>query len=156
MSAAPREQGDSTEGKDTRETHSPARASAGRSSGGSRGDDAGASGAEQDDRPGGGEGRRDPTREASGEALRRQMASPTIESVTTMVCVMCGNERFFDGPVPAGLTCFCGSSVFRAFDTPTRRDEATIAHLEEEARSIQLGDASPQTAPEDVRDLDMR
>jgi hypothetical protein len=100
--------------------------------------------------------RRDPTREASGEALRRQMASPTIESVTTMVCVLCGNERFFDGPVPASLTCFCGSSVFRAFDTPTRRDEATIAHLEEEARSIQLGDSSPQTAPEEVRDLEMK
>jgi hypothetical protein len=102
------------------------------------------------------DGRRDPTREASGEALRRQMASPTIESVTTMVCVLCGNERFFDGPVPASLTCFCGSSVFRPFDTPTRRDEATIAHLEEEARSIQLGDASPQTAPEEVRDLEMQ
>jgi hypothetical protein len=110
---------------------------------------------ERDQRPGG-EGRRDPTREASGDALRRQMADPTIESVTTMVCVLCGNERFFDGPVPAGLTCFCGSSVFRPFDTPTRRDEATIAHLEEEARSIQLGDASPQTAPEEVRDLEMK
>ena len=155
MAAAPREQGDSKDRQDTRETHSPARASAGHSGADkSRSDDAG-SGAEQDERAGG-EGRRDPTREASGEALRRQMASPTIESVTTMVCVMCGNERFFDGPVPAGLTCFCGSSVFRAFDTPTRRDEATIAHLEEEARSVQLGDASPQTAPEDVRDLEMR
>jgi hypothetical protein len=106
--------------------------------------------------PGGEETRRDPTREASGDALRRQMASPTIESVTTMVCVLCGNERFFEGPIPAGLTCFCGSSVFRPFDTPTRRDEATIAHLEEEARSIQLGDSSPQTAPEEVRDLEMQ
>ena len=37
-----------------------------------------------------------------------------------------------------------------------QRDEATIAHLEEEARSIQLGDASPQTAPEEVRDLEMK
>ena len=154
MAAAPREQGDSKDRQDTRETHSPARASAGRTGADKRtSDDADA---EQDQRPGGEEGRRDPTREASGEALRRQMASPTIESVTTMVCVMCGNERFFDGPVPAGLSCFCGSSVFRAFDTPTRRDEATIAHLEEEARSVQLGDASPQTAPEDVRDLEMR
>jgi hypothetical protein len=156
MAAAPREQGDSKDQQDTRETHSPARASAGRSGGSKRGADSDASEVEQDERPGGGDGRRDPTREASGEALRRQMASPTIESVTTMVCMMCGNERFFDGPVPAGLTCFCGSSVFRPFDTPTRRDEATIAHLEEEARSVQLGDASPQTAPEDVRDLEMK
>jgi hypothetical protein len=154
MAAAPREQGDSKDRQDTRETHSPARASAGRSGADERAADSGAPAAEQDERPDG-EGRRDPTREASGEALRRQMASPTIESVTTMVCMMCGNERFFDGPVPAGLTCFCGSSVFRPFDTPTRRDEATIAHLEEEARSVQLGDASPQTAPEDVRDLGM-
>ncbi len=101
--------------------------------------------------------RRDPTREASGEALRRQMASPTIESVTTMVCVTCGAEQFFDDVPPAALKCTrCSSTVFRTFQTPTRRDEATIAHLEEEARSVQYGDASPQTAPEDVRDLEMR
>ena len=103
------------------------------------------------------EARRDPSREASGEALRRQMASPTIESVTTMVCLMCGAEQFFDSRPPQGLKCQrCGSAVFRTFDTPTRRDEATIAHLEEEARSVQYGDASPQTAPEEIRDLDMK
>jgi len=96
-------------------------------------------------------------KEASGEGLRRQMANPVIESVTTMVCVTCGAEQFFDGQVPAALKCQrCGSMVFRAFDTPTRRDEATIAHLEEESRSMEYGDSSPQTAPEDVRDLDMR
>jgi len=96
-------------------------------------------------------------REASGDALRRQMANPVIESVTTMVCVMCGAEQFFEGNVPVGLKCQrCGSMVFRTFDTPTRRDEATIAHLEEEARSVQYGDESPQTAPEEVRDLEMK
>ena len=101
--------------------------------------------------------RRDPTREASGEALRRQMASPTIDSITTMVCVTCGAEQFFEGRVPSGLKCQrCSSMVFRTFETPTRRDEATIAHLEEEARSMQYGEASPSTAPEDVRDLDMK
>lgn len=101
--------------------------------------------------------RRDPTREASGEGLRRQLASPTIESVTTMVCVTCGAEQFFDGPVPRGLKCQrCSSMVFRTFETPTRRDEATIAHLEEEARSLSYGDASPSTAPEEIRDLDMK
>ncbi|MGZ8457774.1 MAG: hypothetical protein ACXWZ4_14330 [Gemmatirosa sp.] len=96
-------------------------------------------------------------REVRGQALRDQMARPTIESVTTMVCVTCGAEQFFDDVPPAGLKCQrCSSSVFRTFDTPTVRDEATIAHLEEEARSIQLGDASPQTAPEEVRDLEMQ
>ncbi len=84
------------------------------------------------------------------------MAKPTIESVTTMVCLTCGAEQFFEQAVPAHLTCAtCGGSVFRTFDTPTERDEATIAHLEEEARSIQLGDSSPQTAPDDVRDLEI-
>ena len=101
--------------------------------------------------------RRDPTREASGAALRRQMASPTIDSITTMVCVTCGAEQFFEGAVPSGLKCQrCSSMVFRTFETPTRRDEATIAHLEEEARSFQYGDASPSTAPEEIRDLDMK
>ena len=95
--------------------------------------------------------------EVSGDALRRQMANPVIASVTTMVCVTCGAEQFFDGEVPAGLKCQrCGSMVFRVFDTPTQRDEATVAHLEEEARSIQYGDSSPPSAPEEVRDLDMK
>ena len=96
-------------------------------------------------------------REVSGQALRDQMARPTIESVTTMVCVTCGAEQFFDDGPPPNLKCQrCSSTVFRTFDTPTVRDEATIAHLEEEARSIQLGDASPQTTREDVRDLEMQ
>lgn len=96
-------------------------------------------------------------REVSGQALREQLARPTIESVTTMVCVTCGAEQFFDDGPPPGLKCQrCSGTVFRTFDTPTVRDEATIAHLEEEARSIQLGDASPQTAPEEVRDLEMQ
>ena len=99
----------------------------------------------------------DTTREASGEELRRELASPTIASVTTMVCLTCGAEQFFENDVPTSIKCpRCGGTVFRAFDTPTARDEATIAHLEEEARSIQYGDASPQTAPEEVRDLEMK
>ena len=75
----------------------------------------------------------------------------------TMVCVTCGAEQFFDNAVPDSLTCkTCGSSVFRQFATPTVPDEATIAQLEEEARSIQYGDSSPQTSPDEVRDLDTR
>lgn len=113
------------------ETHSPARASAAR-------------------------GTRESPDEPHGDAARREFAAP-IPSVTTMVCLTCGAEQFFDEQVPANLKCTrCGSTVFRTFDTPTARDEATIAHLEEEARSIQYGDASPQTAPEDVRDLEMK
>jgi hypothetical protein len=45
--------------------------------------------------------------------------------------------------------------VFRTFDTPTERNEATVAHLEEAARSIQYGDPSPTAAAEEVRELDM-
>ena len=137
----------------TEETHKPARGAAGgrhepesREEATRRGDHSGDAGAD-----------RRTEKEASGEGLRRQMASPVIESVTTMVCVTCGAEQFFDNGAPAGLKCQrCGSMVFRAFDTPTRRDEATIAHLEEESRSMAYGDSSPQTAPEDVRDLDMK
>ena len=74
--------------------------------------------------------------------------------VTTMVCVTCGAEQFFDDAVPSALTCRkCHSTVFRQFTTPTARDEATIAGLEEQARSIAYGDSSPDTAPDDVRDL---
>ena len=74
--------------------------------------------------------------------------------VTTMVCVTCGAEQFFDDTVPASLTCpKCHSTVFRQFITPTARDEATIATLEEQSRSISYGDASPGTA-DDVRDLE--
>ena len=94
--------------------------------------------------------------ELSGDALRREMASPTIASVTTMVCLTCGAEQFFDDAVPANLKCQrCGSGVFRTFDTPTERNEATVAHLEEEARSLQYGDPSPSGTQEDARDLDM-
>lgn len=95
--------------------------------------------------------------EASGEALRRQMASPIIASVTTMVCVTCGAEQFFRGEVPTAMRCqVCGGSVFRAFDTPTERNEASIAQMEEVARSEAYGDSSPQTSPDEVRDLDTR
>ena len=75
--------------------------------------------------------------------------------VTTMVCVTCGAEQFFDDAVPASLTCpKCQSTVFRQFTTPTERDEASIAQLEEQARSVSYGDASPGTTADDVRDLD--
>ena len=75
--------------------------------------------------------------------------------VTTMVCVTCGAEQFFDGAVPAALTCpKCRSTVFREFSTPVSPDDATLAQLEEQARSMSYGDPSPATSPDDVRDLD--
>ena len=74
--------------------------------------------------------------------------------VTTMVCVTCGAEQFFDGAVPSSLTCpKCRSTVFREFATPVTPDEATIAQLEDQSRSIAYGDASPETSPDDLRDL---
>ena len=77
------------------------------------------------------------------------------KGLATMVCVTCGAEQFFDKQVPAALTCNkCGATVFRQFMTPTSADDATIAQLEEQARSIQYGDPSPQTSIEEVRDLD--
>jgi DNA-directed RNA polymerase subunit RPC12/RpoP len=75
--------------------------------------------------------------------------------VTTMVCVTCGAELFFDDAVPATLTCpKCHSTVFRQFSTPTTRDEATLAQVEEQARSVSYGDPSPSTSPDELRDLD--
>jgi hypothetical protein len=74
--------------------------------------------------------------------------------VVTLVCLTCGNEKTFTDKVPSSLTCDkCGGTVFREFDTPTVPDEATISQLEEQARSISYGDASPETSPDEVRDL---
>ena len=75
--------------------------------------------------------------------------------IVTMVCLTCGNERFFDDAVPSSLKCDkCGSTVFRTFATPTEPDEASLSQLEDQARSISYGDATPGTTPDDVRDLD--
>ena len=75
--------------------------------------------------------------------------------VTTMVCVTCGAEQFFDDAVPATLTCpKCQATVFRQFSTPVDRDDAAIAGLEEQARSFSYGDPSPDTSADDVRDLE--
>jgi DNA-directed RNA polymerase subunit RPC12/RpoP len=77
--------------------------------------------------------------------------------VVTLVCLTCGNELFFDKTVPDDVTCErCGGSVFRTFATPTERDDASIAQLEDQARSISYGDSSPDTSEGDVRDLDVR
>jgi ribosomal protein S27E len=75
--------------------------------------------------------------------------------LVTLVCLTCGNEKFFDEAVPSSVKCDkCGSTVFRQFATPTEPDEATIDQLEAQARSVSYGDASPETTPDEVRDLD--
>lgn len=79
------------------------------------------------------------------------------EGLVTLVCLTCGNEKSFDTAVPNHLKCDkCGGTVFRRFETPTKPDDATIAALDEQARSISYGDSSPDTSPGDLRDLDAR
>lgn len=85
------------------------------------------------------------------------MATKGPRGIVTLVCLTCGKEKFFTGDVPAAVTCEqCGGTVFRSFATPTEPDEAAIDALEAQARSVAYGDSSPDTTPDDVRDLDMR
>ena len=75
--------------------------------------------------------------------------------IVTLVCLTCGNEKSYDEVVPNAVKCDkCGGTVFRSFATPTEPDEASIAQLEEQARSISYGDSSPDTSADDVRDLE--
>jgi hypothetical protein len=68
--------------------------------------------------------------------------------------MVCGREKYFEEAPPDDLVCDrCGSTVFRNFFTPTAPDEATVSQLEETARSIALDEESPDTTPDDVRDL---
>lgn len=77
--------------------------------------------------------------------------------LVSLVCVTCGNEYSYDQAVPDHVKCDkCGGTVFRQFATPTEPDEATIAQLEEQARSIALDDDAPDNTAGDVRDLDSR
>ena len=77
--------------------------------------------------------------------------------IITLVCITCGNEKFYDQVVPNAVICEkCGGTVFRNFATPTEPDDASIAQLEEQARSMSYGDSSPDTTASDLRDLDAR
>jgi DNA-directed RNA polymerase subunit RPC12/RpoP len=83
------------------------------------------------------------------------MAASGARGVVTLVCLTCGKEKYFTQEVPAQVTCDqCGSTVFRTFETPTEPDDAVIDALEVQARSVAYGDASPDTLPGDLRDLD--
>lgn len=75
----------------------------------------------------------------------------------TLVCLTCGNEHFYDYAVPVSVKCEkCSGTVFRQYATPTEPDDAAIATLEAQTRSIALDDDSPETTADDVRDLDPR
>ena len=77
--------------------------------------------------------------------------------LVSLVCQTCGNGHHYDTAVPTSLKCEkCGGTVFRQFATPTEPDDATIDALETQARSIALDDDSPDTAKDDVRDLEAR
>jgi hypothetical protein len=77
--------------------------------------------------------------------------------VITLICLTCGNEEFYDHAVPVSVKCDkCGGTVFRQYATPTEPDDATVAGLEAQARSMALDDDSPDTTADDVRDLDPR
>ena len=76
------------------------------------------------------------------------------EGLLTLVCLTCGNHKYFEQAPPAAVTCErCGGTVFRNFFTPTERDEATISQLEETARSIALDEESPDISADELRDL---
>lgn len=88
------------------------------------------------------------------EPKRQAVTGRSTGAVVTMVCVTCGTELFFDEAPQDTLTCpTCAGTVFRRFDTPSKTDEAAAAAAEEQARSIAYGDASPQSSPDELRDL---
>jgi hypothetical protein len=83
------------------------------------------------------------------------MANPAdLPAVNTLVCLTCGAEQFFHSEVPSSVKCqTCGGSVFRTFTTPTTPDEVTESQLEDTSRSIALGDVSPESGADEVREL---
>ena len=95
------------------------------------------------------------TRELKREWIMANDKGPI--GLITLVCITCGNEKFYDQAVPNAVRCEkCGGTVFRNFATPTEPDDASIAQLEEQARSISYGDSSPDATASDLRDLDAR
>jgi hypothetical protein len=84
----------------------------------------------------------------------RQAGPEGPDGLLTLVCLTCGNEKYFDRSPPDEIRCDkCGGTVFRNFFTPTERDDATLDQLETTARSIALDEESPDTSEDEVRDL---
>jgi hypothetical protein len=83
------------------------------------------------------------------------MRDKETSGLVTLICITCGREQFHARAVPQSTVCDkCGSTVFRSFATPTDPDDATIASLEEQARSLSFGDPSPDSTRGEIRDLD--
>lgn len=76
------------------------------------------------------------------------------EGMLTLVCITCGNEKFYTTEAPKEEPCSrCGGTVFRSFFTPTVSDEATESMLEDTARSISLETGSADSPMGDLRHL---
>jgi hypothetical protein len=91
-------------------------------------------------------------REGGDEARQR---SETVGGVLTLTCVKCGLEQHLDaGPPPADLVCEkCGGTVFRSFFTPESADEAARDFEETTGRDTRTDQASTDTRPGDLIDL---
>lgn len=87
----------------------------------------------------------------------RVMEPEESAELVTLVCLTCGKEKYFDQSVPATVACDqCRGTVFRTFDTPTEPDDAVSDALEAPARLLEEGDDSPESMPDDARDLGPR
>lgn len=79
----------------------------------------------------------------------------TPHGLLTLVCITCGHEKHFALRPPSGLRCErCGGRVFRNYFTPVEADEATVAQLEQTARSLAFDDQTSSITDDEVRDLD--
>lgn len=90
----------------------------------------------------------------SPEVVPMAMDRNGPHGVLTLLCLTCGNRKYYDDTPPNRVKCEkCGNTVFRNFFSPTEADEATIEQLEETHRQIALGDISPDTAADDLTEL---
>jgi DNA-directed RNA polymerase subunit RPC12/RpoP len=80
--------------------------------------------------------------------------SEPVQEVLTLVCETCGKDYFFDeeAPPPQMRCEKCGSTVFRAFDTPVG-DEASDDFRDSTERDLDADDAEGDTLPGDLLDL---
>jgi hypothetical protein len=78
------------------------------------------------------------------------------QGVLTLTCAQCGFERFVDsGPPPANLSCEkCGGTVFRSFFSPAPASDAARDFEESTARDTRTDQASSDTRPGDLLDLE--
>ena len=73
----------------------------------------------------------------------------------TLVCITCGHEKYFTATPPVAVQCEkCRGRVFRNYFTPAEADDATVARLDDTARSLSYDDDAPSTSADELRDLD--